>query len=46
MRYSNDPCDRDCKNCSQCTRAFVVRRNLKKYGSPDYPGGPVTWEDE
>ena len=43
-RHHTDPCGRGCGRCSACVYAAVVARNLGRYGSPDYPGGPVPWD--
>jgi hypothetical protein len=40
---SDGPCSRRCGACSLCARATAVAGNLARYGTTDYPGGPVTW---
>jgi len=42
-RLDNHPCARRCNACSRCVRAAAVSANLARYGTADYPGGPVTW---
>lgn len=41
--FDDRPCRRDCGRCSRCARAAAVAGNLARYGTADYPGGPVTW---
>jgi hypothetical protein len=44
-RYTDEPCSTNCGRCSRCIRASAVIRNKARYGSADYPGGPVEWGD-
>jgi hypothetical protein len=41
--HTTDPCRRACGACSGCIHAAAGVRNLARYGSVDYPGGPVPW---
>jgi len=37
--YSDQPCTRPkCDRCSRCIRAAAAQRNLRRFGSPDFPG--------
>jgi hypothetical protein len=40
---SDGPCSRRCGACALCARAAAVAGNLARYGTTEYPGGPVGW---
>jgi hypothetical protein len=42
-RLTDEPCHRRCGACSLCVRAVGVAGNLARYGTTEYPGGPVGW---
>jgi hypothetical protein len=42
-RLDDSPCARSCGACSRCARVAAVAGNLARYGTADYPGGPLTW---
>jgi len=35
---TNDPCPARCQSCSRCIRYEAAWRNMRTYGSADYPG--------